>query len=136
VKKYTFEELNDLEFQDLVNDLLGKDLGCKIERFKPGKDHGIDGRLSFASGLGVIQSKHYRKSGVAGLVTKIVSDECRRARKVAASRYLFATSLGLNIDDKKKIVSAFAGVPLAECDVLGNDEINALLRQFPEVHRT
>jgi hypothetical protein len=42
MKKYTFEELTDIEFQDLINDLLGRKLNCTIERFKPGRDGGID----------------------------------------------------------------------------------------------
>jgi hypothetical protein len=96
MKKYTFEELTDIEFQDLINDLLGRKLNCTIERFKPGRDGGIDGRLSSAKGIGVIQTKHFRGSGVSSLISKIKNSECEKARALKTSRYIFATSLGLS----------------------------------------
>ncbi|MCP9796807.1 GTP-binding protein [Cyanobium sp. Lug-B] len=136
MKTYTFEELTDIEFQDLVNDLLAKKLGCAIERFKPGRDGGIDGRLSWAKGIGVIQTKHYRGSGISKLISKIKSSECEKAKTLQTSRYFFVTSLGLSPLNKNKIIAAFSGVPLESRDILGSDEVNALLREFPDVHRT
>lgn len=44
-KNYTFEALNDKEFEELAIDLLSKNLNTNIERFKLGKDQGIDGRF-------------------------------------------------------------------------------------------
>jgi hypothetical protein len=38
--------------------------------------------------------------------------------------------------NKKKIIAAFSGIPLETGDIFGNDEINALLREFPDDHRT
>ena len=136
MKKYTFEELTDIEFQDLINDLLGRKLNCTIERFKPGRDGGIDGRLSSAKGIGVIQTKHFRVSGVSNLISKIRNSECEKAKALKTTRYIFVTSLGLSPLNKKKIIAAFSGVPLETGDIFGNDEINALLREFPDVHRT
>ena len=38
---YDFSQLNDKEFEILVNDLLSVHFGTKIERFKSGKDKGV-----------------------------------------------------------------------------------------------
>lgn len=42
---YTFETLNDKEFEVLTVDLLSKEFNTHIERFKSGRDGGIDGRF-------------------------------------------------------------------------------------------
>ncbi len=42
---YDFKTLNDKEFEHLVADLLSHQLGMRIERFRPGKDKGVDGRF-------------------------------------------------------------------------------------------
>jgi adenylate kinase family enzyme len=136
MKKYTFEELTDIEFQELINDLLEKKFGWVIERFKPGKDGGIDGRFLSAKGIGVIQTKHYRGSGLSQLLKKIRIEECKKAKALNPNRYILATSLNLNPEDKNKIIQAFSGIPLSTNDIFGNDEVNAMLREFPDVHKT
>lgn len=133
MKKYTFEELNDLEFEDFVNDLLAQANGWRIECFKPGRDGGIDGRASTVDGKIVIQSKHFRKSGIEKLLKEISKKEAKKALSLAPDRYLFATSLNLNPNDKRKILSEFSGVNIAESDIIGNDELNALLREHGQV---
>lgn len=42
---YTFETLNDKEFEVLAVDLLSSDFDTHIERFKSGRDGGIDKRF-------------------------------------------------------------------------------------------
>ena len=44
---YTFSTLNDKEFEILSTDILSKFLGIKVERFKGGRDGGVDGRFFF-----------------------------------------------------------------------------------------
>ncbi|MDO9048160.1 MAG: hypothetical protein Q7U66_10545 [Methylobacter sp.] len=41
---YDFKSLNDKEFEILCTDLLGEVQGRRFERFKAGKDAGVDGR--------------------------------------------------------------------------------------------
>lgn len=133
MKIYTFEELSDIEFEAFINDLLTKKYGWTIERFKPGTDGGIDGRLYTGPDQIIIQSKHYRMSGIKSLLSKIKSDESIKAKKLSPKRYIFATSLSLNPSDKNKIQSLFSGVNLATGDILGNDDINAILRENSDV---
>lgn len=42
---YDFKPLNDKEFEVLCADLLGEVEGQRFERFKVGKDAGVDGRF-------------------------------------------------------------------------------------------
>lgn len=42
---YDFKQLNDKEFEILCADLLGEVEGRRFERFKAGKDAGVDGRF-------------------------------------------------------------------------------------------
>lgn len=42
---YDFSTLNDKEFEILATDLLSKRDNVKYERFKPGRDAGVDGRF-------------------------------------------------------------------------------------------
>jgi len=67
---YTFETLNDKEFEVLTVDLLSKEFNTHIERFKSGRDGGIDGRFfegSVENGVVIIQCKHWLKSGIVSL---------------------------------------------------------------------
>lgn len=57
---YDFSQLNDKEFEILAVDLLGVYIDKRIERFKPGKDGGVDGRFfSVDNKEIIIQCKHY-----------------------------------------------------------------------------
>ncbi|WP_279461807.1 restriction endonuclease [Aeromonas veronii] len=133
MKKYTFEELTDIEFEDFVNDLLSCAYGWEIESFKPGRDFGIDGRSSTINGTTIIQSKHYRKSGVDKLLREIAHNEAQKAKELNPERYIFATSLNLSPNNKDKIKSAFSGVNLDVSDIIGNDDLNTLLRHNQDV---
>lgn len=47
---YSFDTLNDSDFEEFVNDLLSTKLKCRIERFKKGRDRGVDGRYFHVDG--------------------------------------------------------------------------------------
>jgi hypothetical protein len=51
---YDFSSLNDKDFEVLVADLLSIEHSIKFERFKAGRDGGIDGRYFAPSGGQVI----------------------------------------------------------------------------------
>ncbi|WP_376746725.1 restriction endonuclease [Stutzerimonas nitrititolerans] len=58
--EYDFKSLNDKEFEILSTDILSSILGQRIERFKPGRDSGVDGRFfNTANDEIVIQCKHW-----------------------------------------------------------------------------
>ncbi|KAB0300799.1 restriction endonuclease [Vibrio fortis] len=86
---YNFETLNDMEFEELANDLISKKLDVFVERFKPGKDLGVDGRFFTPDGgEAIIQSKHYLKSGYDALLRHCKKTEADKVRKLNPTRYI------------------------------------------------
>lgn len=66
---YDFKSLNDKEFEALCTDLLGVKEGVRFERFKPGKDSGVDGRFFSSEGEEVIlQCKHWANTPLNQLI--------------------------------------------------------------------
>ena len=73
---YDFSSLNDKDFEVLVADLLSIEHNIRFERFKAGRDGGIDGRYFAPSGGQVIfQCKHWAKSGLAALLRSLKNTE-------------------------------------------------------------
>lgn len=51
--EYDFQTLSSFDFQVLSRDLLQKNLGVVLESFGPGKDGGVDYRLSYTGRTGI-----------------------------------------------------------------------------------
>ncbi len=134
---YTFETLNDKEFEVLVVDLLSEQFGKSIERFKPGRDQGIDGRFfeDVIDKKTIIQCKHWLKSGIDKLINECKRNEVAKVQKIDPSRYIFATSLPLSAKNKDDIFSAFK--PYIQCltDILGQEDLNSLLAKHPNIEK-
>lgn len=132
---YNFETLHDKEFEELANDIISRVENVKVERFKPGKDGGVDGRFFESSGKEIIiQSKHYLKSGYTNLLRHCQNIESTKVNKLNPSRYIFACSEPLSRKQKKELASAFTPY-LKENDVYGKEELNAHIRTFPDIER-
>ncbi|MFK3917853.1 restriction endonuclease [Psychrobacter sp. NPDC078501] len=135
---YTFETLNDKEFEVLTVDLLSKEFNTHVERFKSGRDGGVDGRFfegSVANDVVIIQCKHWLKSGITALIAECKKHEASKVKKLNPSRYIFVTSLPLSAQNKKDISDAFIPYIKNESDIIGNEDINSLLAKHPDVER-
>src|SRR6266513_904921 len=133
---YDFKMLNDKEFEDLVNDLLSRHLATRIERFRPGRDKGVDGRFFATPGHEtVIQCKHWARSTVSALVRYLAKTEKPKIDRLRPSRYILATSLELSRENKNDIVKAVAPWILTPSDVYGNEDLNDLLGVCSDVER-
>ena len=133
---YDFKMLNDKEFEVLVSDLLSGHLSIRVERFRPGKDKGIDGRFFAAPGQEtIIQCKHWVRSSVASLVRYLAEVEKAKIGRLKPSRYILATSLELSPQNKDAIAAAVAPWISTPSDVYGNEDLNDLLAQFSDVER-
>lgn len=73
---YDFRTLNDKEFEVFCSDLLGATFGVRIERFKPGRDSGVDGRF-FGSDKKefILQYKHWANTPLTQLVSHLAKVE-------------------------------------------------------------
>ena len=135
---YTFETLNDKEFEVLVVDLLSKEFGKNIERFKSGRDQGIDGRFyegSLNSQTVIIQCKHWLKTGITKLINECKKTEFAKVKKLNPSRYIFVTSLTLSAKNKNDIFNIFQPYIKCESDILGQEDLNSLLISYPDVEK-
>lgn len=133
---YDFFNLNDKEFEILVNDLLSLHFNTRIERFKSGKDGGVDGRFFKTKDEIIIQTKHWLKSGISSLINYTKKTELTRVKKIHPKRYIFVTSLQLSRTNKSKIKSTFDPYILSESDIFGQEDLNDLIRKFPEIEKT
>lgn len=131
---YTFDSLSDADFEDLCCDLLSESLQLRFQSFRRGRDSGID-LLQGARLFGnvVVQCKHYRRSTYAQLKHKIEAEELLKIRKIAPSRYILATSLGLTPANKEELRQLLAPFCLGVDDIYGADDINALLRRHDAI---
>ena len=69
VSDYDFSRLNDKEFEVFCTDLLSAREGVRFERFKPGRDAGVDGRFFRSEGdEWILQCKHWISTPLVKLV--------------------------------------------------------------------
>jgi nucleoside-triphosphatase THEP1 len=136
---YTFNTLNDKDFEVLVRELLQAELGVHLESFKSGKDQGIDLRYTgnaAGDGTTIIQAKHWSKSGFPPLLRELAKKELPKVQKLAPDRYMVATSVPLNPKNKGDIFSALAPYIKNTSDIYGLDDLNNLLVKYPDIEKS
>jgi len=134
MNEYDFSKLNDKEFESLSIDLLSRVENRRIERFKPGKDAGVDGRFFIKEGSEVIiQCKHWYKSGFNSLISHLKNDELYKIRKLQPKRYILVTSLELSRQNKKTIKGLLTPYILSESDVYGREDLNDLISRNADI---
>jgi len=120
---YDLTRLNDKEFEDLSIDLLKKILNLDvIERFKVGRDGGIDGRFYSTDGTVIIQCKHYIKSTFYNLLSTLRT-EAPKVKKLNPSRYILTISQPLSAKNKEEIVKIIGSQYLVQQDIFNIEEI-------------
>lgn len=96
-----FGNLSPADFEDLVRDLAGRELG---EAFAAGPDGGIDGRHAKGAARIVLQATHYAGSTHAALESEI-KRERSSTNRLAPTRYVLATARALTPPQKKELAS-------------------------------
>jgi hypothetical protein len=132
---YDFLSLDDKEFEQLALRLLGAQEGIVYERFKPGKDGGIDGRYFTSTGQTIVQCKHWARSGYALMVRTLRNDELPKVQQLKPTRYVLVTSLPLSPSNKAEILSIFSPYITSDADVVGKEALNDLLSLHPSIER-
>lgn len=88
---YDFKTLNDKEFEVFCSDLLGITFGVRIERFKPGRDSGVDGRYFGSDKKEIIlQCKHWANTPITQLISHLEKVEKPKLDKLKPDRYILA----------------------------------------------
>jgi hypothetical protein len=135
VLSYDFVALNDKEFEALATDILSVDLGVRVERFKPGKDLGVDGRwFSSDGGETIVQCKHWVKTGFRGLLNEVKAEKIK-VEALAPLRYILVTSVPLSRINKNALSVALAPHVLSPSDIWGPEDLNDALGRHPTIER-
>lgn len=134
---YNLVALDDKEFESLAVDLIGEEIGMRIERFKPGKDGGVDGRwFTTEKREAFVQCKHWIRSDFNALLRHLVKSELPKiARLQNAARYILVTSVELSRHNKKALCKKLAPYVRAESDIYGSEDIHDLLARHSQIER-
>lgn len=134
---YDLTVLDPTEFEMLVGDLHSRSWGTRLESFKTGKDSGIDlrhSRVPSNAPTTIVQCKRYAANAFVRLVTSC-KKELSKIAKIRPDRYVLVTTVPLSPANKDKLVTALAPWCRSTGDIYGPDELNGLLREFPEIER-
>ncbi|MEY8847312.1 restriction endonuclease [Psychroserpens sp. XS_ASV72] len=125
---YDFSKLNDREFEALGASIIEKILNKRVEKFKAGKDGGVDGRFWIGKNKeGILQCKHYIETPYTTLLSKLKSEEVAKVKKLNPTRYIFITSKKLSRLNKQEIKKVFNPYIKREDDIFGYDDLNDFL---------
>ncbi|MFJ9704754.1 restriction endonuclease [Streptomyces sp. NPDC101234] len=127
--------LTDHDFEVVCRDLFSEILGIPLEIFPRGRDRGIDLRHTDSAGTTVVQCKHWPRAAQKTLIGRLIKDELPKVRALAPSRYIVATTVGLTVDGKEELHSAFGPYVCGTGDLYGMDEIVAELLRRPGLVR-
>jgi hypothetical protein len=131
---YDFASLSHSEFEDLVRDLIGREIGKRFEAFPEGPDDGMDGRHALADGTIILQAKHYLRSGFTALKSKMAKERSSIDR-LQPKRYILVTSAALTPKNKGVLGEIIGPTLQTPGDIFGPDDLNALLRKYPDIEK-
>jgi len=129
---YDFKNLSAPDFEDLVRDLIGMELGVRFEAFCVGPDGGIDGRHANAQGNIILQAKHYEGSPYSKLKSAM-KREGKSIDTLAPDRYVLATSCKFSPPSKAELATIIGPSLLSQSDIFGPEDLNGLLRKYPDI---
>jgi len=134
MSQYDFSTLNDKDFEELSRDLLSLNLQLKFQSFKVGKDLGIDLRYSSTGKANeiVVQVKHYYETGYKGLISSLKKENAK-LKILNPTRYIISTSIKLLPQYKGEIVKICDPYILSQNDIYGNEDLNQLLQEYPNI---
>ena len=126
--EYDFSKLNDREFETLGASIVEKLLKKRVEKFKAGRDGGVDGRFWIGKNKeGIIQCKHYVETPYTTLISKLKLEEVDKVKKLNPTRYIFITSKKLSRLNKQEIKTIFHPFIKREDDIFGYEDLNDFL---------
>lgn len=115
---YDFSTLNDKEFESFGIQIVSIKTGVFIERFKAGKDKGVDGRFfKFKNEEVIVQCKHWVKSSFEDLFKYLKNTELEKVKKLNPTAYILVVSHELSRENKKKIFKLFDPYIKSESDI-------------------
>ena len=133
--EYDFKALSDYDFELLCCDLLSALLKRPIESFRRGRDRGIDLRCASTKNRKIIiQCKHYANTPFSGLYSAMRTERAK-IEKLQPEQYILTTSYFITTDEKDKLFHLLQPYCKSTSDIIGGNELNALLRQYPNIEQ-
>jgi DNA polymerase III delta prime subunit len=133
---YDFVNLSPADFEDLVRDLIGRELKIRFEAFTVGPDGGMDGRHAVGKESTILQAKHYVRSTFAKLKSALMKERLSITKiRPTPKRYVLATSCPLTPFNKAALAHAIGKTLKNDGDIFGPADLNGLLRKFPDVEK-
>ena len=131
--EYNFLNLSPFDFENLTRDILQKSFNIYLESFTTGKDKGID--LRYSKGKEnklIVQCKRYDNYNS---LKSNLKDEYHKVEILDPQKYILSTSVGLTPFNKDEIIKIFNGYIKEPSDIFGEDDLNNLLGQYPEIEK-
>jgi hypothetical protein len=130
----TFDQLSDLDFEEVVADLLQAETGLRFSARIRGADAGIDVLASDAcGGQHVVQCKHYLASSASKVRSAARREAAVWREREKPASYRFVTSRRLTHANRDQIAEILAGLVTSIDDVLGATQLDQLVRKHSEV---
>lgn len=129
---YDYLILSANEFESFARDILQKKLSVFIESFTAGRDGGVDLRYATCNGNVIIQAKRYKDFN--SLYSNLIKEK-NKLKGLSFRKYIIITSVGLTPSNKNKIMRLFNGAIDCNEDIIGKNDLDNLLGQFPDIER-
>lgn len=101
-----YDNLNDMEFEALCNDIMSRKLGIPLRRFGPGRDGGVDLTDDAAKKNIVVQVKHYRSSTPEQLIRSL-KKELPKVQQLDPQQYYICCSRKLSAENISELYQHF-----------------------------
>lgn len=134
---FNFENLSPQDFEELCSDIICKHLNLDFERFKPGKDKGIDLRLLENNAINtIVQIKHQPGSYTSNHKSTLTKEfKSFKKHNHSFEKYILITSAELSGVNKDEILKLSDGAIKSADDIWGIEFIEDFLRRNPEIVR-
>ncbi len=125
---FNYENLDDVEFEELCKDILEKQLDKKFKIFAKGKDGGVDLTDNVKSHDVIAQVKHYSRSPFSSLKASL-KNEIPKIKKLNPKQYYICCSKKLTDQNIKEIYDMFSEYMSSDKNIVTLSEIDDFLQE-------
>ncbi len=124
---FNYHDLNDVEFEELCKDVMGKILNTKLRVFATGRDGGVDLTDNVDTLNIVVQVKHYINSDFSNLKTSL-KKEIPKVKQLNPNQYFICCSKTLAKDNIKELYKMFSNYMDSDKNIFTLKEIDDFLQ--------
>lgn len=125
---FDYARLDDLDFEKLCGDMMGRELDRELRYFPSGRDGGIDLVDNVIEKNILIQVKHYLKSSFSSFKSSL-KKELEKVERLRPKQYYIFTSQSLTAANIKEVYSMFQGYMDSEKNIVTRENIDQFLKK-------